>query len=45
MTETVDVKEVRRRLAGGAGGYEIVHASMGLEVGVYALVAPEPDHQ
>ena len=27
------------------GGYEIVHASPGLEVGVYVLVAPEPDHQ
>ena len=27
------------------GGYEIVHASPGLEVGVYVLVAPEPDRQ
>ncbi len=27
------------------GGYEIVHESPGLEVGVYALVAPEPDRQ
>jgi mannose-6-phosphate isomerase-like protein (cupin superfamily) len=26
-------------------GYEIVHVSPGLEVGVYVLVAPEPDHQ
>lgn len=27
------------------GGYEIVHKSPGLEVGVYVLVAPEPDRQ
>src|SRR2546423_13116833 len=27
------------------GGYEIIHESQGLEIGVYVLVAPEPDHQ
>jgi mannose-6-phosphate isomerase-like protein (cupin superfamily) len=27
------------------GGYEIVHQSPGLELGVYVLVAPEPDRQ
>ena len=27
------------------GGYEVVHSSPGLELGVYVLVAPEPDHQ
>jgi len=27
------------------GGYEIVHRSPGLELGVYVLVAPEPDRQ
>ena len=27
------------------GGYEIVHESSGLELGVYVLVAPEPDRQ
>jgi mannose-6-phosphate isomerase-like protein (cupin superfamily) len=27
------------------GGYEIVHRSRGLELGVYVLVAPEPDRQ
>ena len=27
------------------GGYEIVHSSPGLEIGVYVLVAPEPDRQ
>jgi mannose-6-phosphate isomerase-like protein (cupin superfamily) len=36
---------VQRRLAAGAGGYEVVHRSPGLEVGVYVLVAPEPDRQ
>ena len=41
----IEVETVRRRLAAGNGGYEIVHSSPGLEVGVYVLVAPEPDHQ
>jgi mannose-6-phosphate isomerase-like protein (cupin superfamily) len=33
-----------RRLAKG-GGYEVVHESPGVELGVYVLVAPEPDRQ
>jgi mannose-6-phosphate isomerase-like protein (cupin superfamily) len=41
----IEVDAVRRRLSAGDGGYEIVHRSPGLEVGVYVLVAPEPDHQ
>ena len=40
-----DVEQARARLEAGPGGYEIVHASPGLEVGVYVLVAPEPDRQ
>jgi mannose-6-phosphate isomerase-like protein (cupin superfamily) len=40
-----DVDGVRRRLAQSGGGYEIVHESPGLEIGVYVLVAPEPDRQ
>jgi mannose-6-phosphate isomerase-like protein (cupin superfamily) len=40
-----DIEAVKDRLAAGTGGYEIVHASAGLEVGVYVLVAPEPDRQ
>jgi mannose-6-phosphate isomerase-like protein (cupin superfamily) len=40
-----DVDAVKRTLAAGTGGYEIVHESPGLEVGVYVLVAPEPDRQ
>ena len=40
-----EIEQVRRRLEAANGGYEVVHASPGLEVGVYVLVAPEPDHQ
>jgi mannose-6-phosphate isomerase-like protein (cupin superfamily) len=41
----MEVEAVRRRLFEGSGGYEIVHRSPGLEIGVYVLVAPEPDKQ
>jgi mannose-6-phosphate isomerase-like protein (cupin superfamily) len=40
-----DISGVKARLAAENGGYEIVHASPGLELGVYVLVAPEPDRQ
>jgi mannose-6-phosphate isomerase-like protein (cupin superfamily) len=40
-----DVTAVKQRLLAGAGGYEIVHESPGLEIGVYVLVAPEADRQ
>jgi mannose-6-phosphate isomerase-like protein (cupin superfamily) len=43
--DPIHVREVERRLAAGNGGYEIVHESPGMEVGVYVLVAPEPDRQ
>ena len=39
------VAEVKDRLVAATGGYEIVHESPGLELGVYVLVAPEPDRQ
>jgi mannose-6-phosphate isomerase-like protein (cupin superfamily) len=39
------IREVQRRLVAAGGGYEIVHRSPGLELGVYVLVAPEPDTQ
>jgi mannose-6-phosphate isomerase-like protein (cupin superfamily) len=39
-----DIEAARARLS-GTGGYEIVHRSDGVEVGVYVLVAPEPDRQ
>ncbi|HEU5212772.1 MAG TPA: cupin domain-containing protein [Gaiellaceae bacterium] len=41
----LEVERTRRRLVERGGGYEIIHTSPGLEVGVYVLVAPEPDHQ
>jgi mannose-6-phosphate isomerase-like protein (cupin superfamily) len=44
-TAAVEVARVKERLEAAGGGYEIVHASPGLEVGVYVLVAPEPDRQ
>jgi mannose-6-phosphate isomerase-like protein (cupin superfamily) len=40
-----DVGAVNERLKAGNGGYEVVHESPGLEIGVYVLVAPEPDRQ
>ena len=43
--DPIHVREVERRLAAANGGYEIVHESPGMEVGVYVLVAPEPDRQ
>jgi mannose-6-phosphate isomerase-like protein (cupin superfamily) len=43
--DALEVERTRRRLAAAGGGYEIVHQSPGLEVGVYVLVAPEPDRQ
>jgi mannose-6-phosphate isomerase-like protein (cupin superfamily) len=45
MTSCIDFEQVRRRLAEGEGGYEVVHRSPGIELGVYVLVAPEPDRQ
>jgi mannose-6-phosphate isomerase-like protein (cupin superfamily) len=40
-----DIAGVSQRLTAGNGGYEVVHSSPGLELGVYVLVAPEPDRQ
>lgn len=45
MAHAFAIREVQRRLAAENGGYEIVHRSPGLEVGVYVLAAPEPDTQ
>jgi mannose-6-phosphate isomerase-like protein (cupin superfamily) len=44
-TDAFEIEQVRQRLEAGNGGYEVVHASPGLEIGVYVLVAPEPDRQ
>jgi mannose-6-phosphate isomerase-like protein (cupin superfamily) len=40
-----EIAEVARRLTAGNGGYEVVHETDGLQLGVYVLVAPEPDRQ
>ncbi len=39
------VRSAVERLRAAGGGYEIVHESEGIELGVYVLVAPEPDRQ
>src|SRR5437868_14290667 len=39
------ITEAKNRLVAAGGGYEIVHETPGLELGVYVLVAPEPDRQ
>jgi mannose-6-phosphate isomerase-like protein (cupin superfamily) len=44
-THPMDVEAAKKRLAEAGGGYEIIHESAGLEIGVYVLVAPEPDRQ
>jgi mannose-6-phosphate isomerase-like protein (cupin superfamily) len=41
----VAIEQAKERLKASGGGYEIVHESAGLELGVYVLVAPEPDRQ
>ena len=43
--DALEIEATRRRLEESGGGYEVVHTSPGLEIGVYVLVAPEPDHQ
>jgi mannose-6-phosphate isomerase-like protein (cupin superfamily) len=43
--EPIDVAGTTERLRTAGGGYEVVHASEGLELGVYVLAAPEADRQ
>ena len=45
MAHAFRIRDVRRQLEEGNGGYEVVHRSPRLELGVYVLVAPEPDTQ
>lgn len=40
-----EIAAVKQRLTEAGGGYEVIHESAGLELGVYVLVAPEPDRQ
>ena len=44
VAHAFDIEAAKSRLA-ERGGYEVIHESPGLEIGVYVLVAPEPDHQ
>ena len=44
-TGSIDLSAIKARLGAGTGGYEVAHESPGLELGVYVLVAPEPDQQ
>ncbi len=44
MGPAIDIEGAKARLQ-DTGGYEVVHQSPGLELGVYVLVAPEPDRQ
>ena len=43
-THGFDIEDAKKRLS-DQGGYEVVHESDGIEIGVYVLVAPEPDRQ
>jgi mannose-6-phosphate isomerase-like protein (cupin superfamily) len=43
--DAIGIGAVQQRLEAAGGGYEVVHLSPGLELGVYVLVAPEPDRQ
>ena len=45
MAHAFSIEEAQSRLEAANGGYEVVHRSPGLELGVYVLVAPEPDRQ
>ena len=40
-----DINGAKARLCAADGGYELVHESTRLQICVYTLVAPEPDHQ
>ena len=45
ISDAFDLSEITERLRAENGGYEVFHASPGLDLGVYVLVAPEPDRQ
>ena len=45
MAHAFSIGEVRSRLEAANGGYEVVHRSPRLEIGVYVLVAPLADTQ
>jgi mannose-6-phosphate isomerase-like protein (cupin superfamily) len=43
--DPLEITVAQRKLIEAGGGYEVLHRSPGLELGVYVLVAPEPDRQ
>ena len=43
--DPIEVAETASRLRLAGGGYEVVHRSAGLELGVFVLVAPDADRQ
>jgi mannose-6-phosphate isomerase-like protein (cupin superfamily) len=43
--QSFEVAEAAARLRDHGGGFDVVHTSPGLEVGVHVLVAPEEDKQ
>jgi mannose-6-phosphate isomerase-like protein (cupin superfamily) len=45
ISDSFNINGTVERLAAGNGGYEVVLSTPGLELGVYVLVAPEPDRQ
>jgi mannose-6-phosphate isomerase-like protein (cupin superfamily) len=45
LADAFDIEGVTAHVCDAGGGYEIVYDSAWLQVGVYALFAPEPDHQ
>jgi hypothetical protein len=45
ISDAFEVNQIAERLRAENGGYEVFHASPGLDLGVYVLVAPEADRQ
>jgi mannose-6-phosphate isomerase-like protein (cupin superfamily) len=43
--QSFEVAEAAARLRDRGGGFDVVHTSPGLEVGIHVLVAPEEDRQ
>lgn len=45
LVKSCVIKPIEHRLIADGGGYEVIHRSTGLELGVYVLKAPSPDEQ
>ena len=45
LGDAFDIEAINAHVCEAGGGYEIVYDSAWLQIGVYALFAPEPDHQ